>query len=176
MNFSYESGCPNWYTDLEISLDTPMASPDMTTIFYAWLYGRFIKIQSNLRRKKLHRTNQGSNFLGEALSNRDNVRAPIQFREENHPQHPKIWFFLKNRPIHFHINSTSVIILVKQNHLIFSSTEINKPLPALVHSSPQCAFIKIYPFATLCWVNKDHIKPNKFLQTIRQYISHSYWK
>ena len=90
MNFSYESGFPNWYTDLEISLDTPMASPDMTTIFYAWLYGRFIKIQSNLRRKKLHRTNQGSNFLGEALRNRDNVRAPIQFREENHPQHPKI--------------------------------------------------------------------------------------
>ena len=48
-------------------------SPDMTTVFHAWLYGRFIEIQSNLRKKKLHRTNQGSNFLGGSLSNRMNV-------------------------------------------------------------------------------------------------------
>ena len=39
-----------------------------------------------------------------------------------------------NRPIHFHINSTSVIRLVKQDELSFSSTEINKQLPALVCS------------------------------------------
>ena len=48
-------------------------SPDMTTVFHAWLYGRFIEIQSNLSKKKLHRTNQGSNFLGGSLSNRMNV-------------------------------------------------------------------------------------------------------
>ena len=28
---------------------------------YTWLYSRFIEIQSNLRRKKFHRTNEGSN-------------------------------------------------------------------------------------------------------------------
>ena len=33
----------------------------MTTLFHGWLYGRFIEIQSNLRRKKLHRINQGFN-------------------------------------------------------------------------------------------------------------------
>ena len=36
----------------------------MTTVFHAWPYGRFIEIQSSLKRKKLRRTNQGSNFLG----------------------------------------------------------------------------------------------------------------
>ena len=43
------------------------------TVFHAWPYGRFLEIHSNLRRKKLHRTNQGSNFLGGTLSNRNNV-------------------------------------------------------------------------------------------------------
>ena len=32
-------------------------SPGMTTVFHTWAYGRFIDVQSNLRRKKLHRTN-----------------------------------------------------------------------------------------------------------------------
>ena len=58
----------------------------MTTVSHEWLYCRFIKIQSNLRRKKLHRTNLGSNFLGNSFSNRDNVRAPIQFTRESQPQ------------------------------------------------------------------------------------------
>ena len=80
----------------------------MTAVFHTWPYGRLIEIQSNLRRKKLHRTNQGSNFLRGSFSNRDNVRAPIQFRRESQPQHLKRCFILKNRPIHFHINSTSV--------------------------------------------------------------------
>ena len=48
----------------------------MTTVFYAKLYGRFLEIQSNLRRKKLYRMNQGSN--------RVNVRALIQ--RERQPQ------------------------------------------------------------------------------------------
>ena len=34
-------------------------------------------------RKKLHRTSEGSKFLGGSFSNRDNVRAPIQFRRES---------------------------------------------------------------------------------------------
>ena len=37
-------------------------SPDMTTIFHSKLCGRITEIKSNLRRKKLHRTNQGFNF------------------------------------------------------------------------------------------------------------------
>ena len=49
--------------------------------------------------------NQGSNFLGGSFSNRDNVRALIQFRKEKQPQDFKRWFVLKNKPIHFHINS-----------------------------------------------------------------------
>ena len=75
----------------------------------------FKEIQSNLRRKKLHRTNSGSNFLGDSSQNSNNVRAPIQFRRESQPRHPKRWFFLKNRPLHFHINRTSVTRLVKWN-------------------------------------------------------------
>ena len=61
----------------------------MTTVFHAWPYGRFIEIESNLRRKKLHRTNQGPNLIGGSFSNRDDVRAPIQFGRESQPQHLK---------------------------------------------------------------------------------------
>ena len=49
---------------------TTSTSPDMTTVFYSWLNGRFIEMQSNFRRKKLHRTNEGSNSLGGTVSNR----------------------------------------------------------------------------------------------------------
>ena len=36
--------------------------------------------------------------------------------------------------------------------------------------------VKMYPFRTLCWVNKDeNIWSNKFSQLIGQYISNSYW-
>ena len=106
----------------------------MKTVFHAWLHGRFIEIQNNLRRKKLHRTNQGSNFLRGSFSNRDNVKAQTQFRRESKPQHLKR-FFLRNRPIHFHNNSTSAIRPVKQKSFSFSSIEINKPLPAQVHTA-----------------------------------------
>ena len=58
----------------------------MTTIFHAWQYGGFIEIQRNLKRKKLHRKNQGSNFLGGSYSNKDNVGAPIQSRKDSQPQ------------------------------------------------------------------------------------------
>ena len=54
----------------------------MTTVFHAWSYGRFIEKQSNFRRKKLHRMNQDSNFLGGSFRNRDNLRAPIQSKYE----------------------------------------------------------------------------------------------
>ena len=61
------------------------------------------------------------------------------------PPHPilnrvKRWSFLKSRPIHFHINSNSVIRPVKRNQLIFSSIELNKPLPAPVYSISKIRF------------------------------------
>ena len=59
----------------------------MATVFQAWPYDRFIEIESNLRRKELHRTNQSPNFLGGSFSNRDNVKAPIQNRRESKPEH-----------------------------------------------------------------------------------------
>ena len=116
-------------------------SPDMTTVFHAWTYGRFIKIQSNLRRKKLHRTNQGSSLLRSSFSNRDDVIAPIQFSREIQPQNLNRGFFLKNRPYQFHSSSTSVIIWpFKRNQLSFFSIELNKPLPAPVHSVSKIRF------------------------------------
>ena len=57
----------------------------MATVFHARPYGRFIKIQGNLTRKKLQRTNQSSSFIGVSFSNRDNISAPIQFRREKLP-------------------------------------------------------------------------------------------
>ena len=112
----------------------------MTTEFQPWPYGRFVEIHSNLRRKKLHKTNQGSDFLGGIFSNTNNARALIHFRGKCQPQHLKKWFFLENRPIHFQINSTSVIRPVKWNKLRaeFSNIEINKPRPATSRPSPQC--------------------------------------
>ena len=100
----------------------------MTTVFHAWSYARFIQDLSFLRRKKLHRMNQGYNFLGGSFSNRDKVRIPIQFWTVSQPQNLKRWFFHKSRPFHFHINSTSVIRPVKWNQLSFSS------IPAPIHS------------------------------------------
>ena len=54
------------------------------TIFYASLYGRFTETKSSLRRKKLHRTNQGSNFLC-SFSNGDNVKATSNLEEKDNP-------------------------------------------------------------------------------------------
>ena len=60
-------------------------NPDLTTVFYACPYDRFIEIQSNLRRKKLQRMNQGSSFLVGSFSNKDNARTIIQFRRKINP-------------------------------------------------------------------------------------------
>ena len=56
--------------------------PDMTKVFLARPYGRFIDTKSRLRSKQLRRTNHGFNFLGLSFSNRHNVKAPIQFGTE----------------------------------------------------------------------------------------------
>ena len=80
----------------------------MTTAFHAWLCHRFMEIQSKVRGKKLLTTDQGSNFLGGTFSNKDKESATIQLRRQSQSQHLKRLFFFKNRPINFHINSTSV--------------------------------------------------------------------
>ena len=85
----------------------------MTGVLHTWPYDRFIEIQSNLRRKKLHRMNQGSNFLGGSFSNRDNVRAPMQFRRESQPQHLKDAFSLRADPSIF--TSTAPVFLDQSN-------------------------------------------------------------
>ena len=106
----------------------------MTTVFLAWLYGRFIEIEGNVRKNKFHRMNQGSNFLEGSFRNRDNVRAPIQFRKESQLHYLKRLFFLKNRSIQFHINSTSAISLVK---------EIRLALKPESHFLPQSSVLQI---------------------------------
>ena len=85
---------------------------------------RFIEIQSNLRRKKLHSMSQGSNVLSDNFSNSDNLKVPIKFRRATQSQLLFFFFFLsffffKNRPIHFHINSNRVIRLVEKNKMTF---------------------------------------------------------
>ena len=94
----------------------------MTTVFHARQCGRFIELQSSLRKKKLHRANQGFNFpRGSSSSNIDNVGAPISLEEkENSIILKHEWTHsLKNGSIHFHINNISVIRLVRQNKLSF---------------------------------------------------------
>ena len=49
----------------------------MTKAFHIRLYGGFIEIKSNFGRKKVHRTNQDSNFLGYRFSQGYNVRREI---------------------------------------------------------------------------------------------------
>ena len=60
---------------------TRSTSPDLTTVFHTWPYGKFIEIQSTLRRKKLHRTNKVPVFFGGSFNNTDNVRksTPASF-------------------------------------------------------------------------------------------------
>ena len=87
------------------------------------------KIQSSLRRKKLQRTNQGSNYLGGSFSSRYNVRVPIQFRKEIQSQHHKRWFFFKNIPIHFDTKSIIVSKPVKQTSWLFALKSTSYFLP-----------------------------------------------
>ena len=43
-------------------------SPDMTTVFHTWPYGKFIEIQSNLRRKKVIERIKASIFFEAVLA------------------------------------------------------------------------------------------------------------
>ena len=85
----------------------------MATVFHARLHGRFMEIQSNLRRKKLHRTNQDSNFLGGSFSNIDYVRALIQFRRKRKLHYLKNDFSSRTDPSIF--TSIAKVLLDRSN-------------------------------------------------------------
>ena len=57
----------------------------MPTVFHARLYGRFIEIYGNLRKKKLCRTNQGSSFLGGSFNNKTECKGPDPIYREEQP-------------------------------------------------------------------------------------------
>ena len=92
----------------------------MTTVFHTWAFCRFIDLQSNLRRKKLHRTHESSNFLRGDFSNRYNVRAPTQFRREGQPQHDD-----------FSSKTDSSIFTLIEPVLLDQSNENSQVFPAL---------------------------------------------
>ena len=121
----------------DFKVATGSTSPGIITLFHTWLYGRFTEIQNNLRRKKLHRINQCSNFLGDSFISRDNIRAPIQFRRESQPQ--KIIFPQKQTHPFSHQQHQS-FRPAELNQLSFSNSEINKPLPAPACSVSQVRF------------------------------------
>ena len=109
-------------------------SPDMKTIFQAKPYDRFIEIKSNFRRKKLHKTNQGSSFLiGSSFINRESVRAPTNIGQQDNASIFKDEF----SSVPFHIDSSKVFSLVKWNKLSFSSIQIAKLLHFPVHGVTQ---------------------------------------
>ena len=97
----------------------------MTKVLYARLDSRFTEIKCNLKRIKLHRVNQGSSWFKGSISNRNNAIAPTQFKRERQRQYLKGLFSIKNRPIHLHINSNTIIGTVKRNKLEFSRIEIS---------------------------------------------------
>lgn len=80
-----------------------------------------------------YKYNNMSNLMKEFTRGlkRNDVRAPIQFSRERQLQHLKR-FFIKDRPVHSHINRHTFIQKIKRNNLTLSSTD--KPLSALVQS------------------------------------------
>ena len=78
-------------------------------IFHGRPYSKFIEIKSNLGRKKPHRVDQGSIYLGGSFNNRDH--EPQLNLEEM--QDLKKLFCFKNIHTHFTTNSNRVITLVK---------------------------------------------------------------
>ena len=79
----------------------------MTTLFHDALYATIKEIKTNLGRKKLHRKNHGSSILGGSFSNRDNLKAPVQFRDFIRASEKL--FFIRDRLIHFQTGSTTAI-------------------------------------------------------------------
>ena len=70
---------------------TRSTSPNMKTVRHARRQGRFLEIKGNLKKKKIHITNPGSDFLGGSLSSRDNVRVPTKIRKARQSRQLKRW-------------------------------------------------------------------------------------
>ena len=49
----------------------------MTTVVHTWPYGRFLEIQSHLRRSKLHKAIEGSNFQGSHPFTQNPLSPPL---------------------------------------------------------------------------------------------------
>ena len=107
-----------------------------------------LQIQSNLRKKKLHKTNQGSNFSNFSSGNRNSVSAPTQLRRESQAKHLKRCFFLKNRPIFTSIapvlldqtNKASLVFpaLKSTSHFLPQSTVYCRSYSSLEANSSCC--------------------------------------
>ena len=116
------------------------SSTDMTTVFHSWWYDIFIKINSNLKRKKLHRIDQGSNLLWSSFSS-------------------------KVRSSQFHNNRTSYLTGEMKQGYIFSSLETNKPLPTLLESHSGNAFFlrgMITPESSKMWKGFEVVHKNEW--------------
>ena len=77
-----------------------VTSLDMTTVFHAWVYDRFM----DKKPQDKNRTNQGSYFLGDSLSNRD-----INLEEQLNPSIVKDDFSSRTDPSIF-ISITAVLL------------------------------------------------------------------
>ena len=103
----------------------------MTVVFNAWTYSRFIEIQSNLRRKKVHRTNQGTILL-EVLLAIEIIEEPQSNLEEKiYPSILKDDFSSKADPPIF--TSTAPVLLERPNKTS-SEFQALKSRPTSVHS------------------------------------------
>ena len=103
----------------------------MTTVLYACPYSIYIEIQNNLRREKLHSTNQGSKFLGSSFSNKDNIRPQSNLEEKVNPNIFKDEFSSQTDPSIF----TAIAPVTGQiKPVSFFNIEINKPFPTPDHS------------------------------------------
>ena len=103
----------------------------MTTVFYTRLYCRFIEIQSNLRKKKLHRIKVPI-FLEAGLTIEIILESQFNLEEKNNASILKDDFSsTKDPPIFTSIN-TSVIRPIKKIQLSFCRNQ-----QAISCSSPQ---------------------------------------
>ena len=59
----------------------------MTIVSHVRSEGRLIKIKDNIKRKRLLRGNQASNFLGDSFSNKGKLSYPIQFKPKRQSQY-----------------------------------------------------------------------------------------
>ena len=86
------------FCSLHILVAARSTSLDMTAVFEVRPFFRFIEINSNLRGKKFHTTNQDNRSFGAKFSHRNNVKVDLTSI-----------ICIKNRPIHFYIVSVTVV-------------------------------------------------------------------